>query len=152
MKIVGNASFKKFRYSVNADLELSFYQWKTLLNVGGIQFFKKTCARVNFFLPGQTNFVQTVFFVQSFFFLVETVTEISGSQFFKDHILTNVTDFLTSGNHFFPFSSDSSQLLSVEAVYSSAEAYFLVNPSFRLVKSSFLSTESSIALLSDFFC
>ena len=103
MKIVGNASFKKFRYSVNADLELSFYQWKTLLNVGGIQFFKKTCARVNFFLPGQTNFVQTVFFVQSFFFLVETVTEISGSQFFKDHILTNVTDFLTSGNHFFHF-------------------------------------------------
>ena len=55
---------------------------------------------------------------------METVTEISGSQFFKDHILTNVTDFLTSGNHFFPFSSDSSQLLSVEAVYSSTEAYF----------------------------
>ena len=83
---------------------------------------------------------------------METVTEVSGSQFFKDHILTNETDFLTSGNYFFPFSSDSSQLLSVEAVYSSTEAYFLVNPSFRLVKSSFLSTESSIALLSDFFC
>ena len=125
MKIVGNASFKKFRYSVNADLELSFYQWKTLLNVGGIQFFKKTCARVNFFLPGQTNFVQTVFFVQSFFFLVETVTEISGSQFLKkDHILNNVTGFLGSGNHFFPFSSDSSQLLSAEVVYSSTEACF----------------------------
>ena len=94
------------------------------MNLGGIQFFKNTCARVNFFLPEKTYFVQTVFFVQSFFFLVETVTEISGSQFFKDHILTNVTDFLTSGNHFFPFSSDSSQLLSVEAVYSSTEAYF----------------------------
>ena len=137
---------------MKTDLELSFYQWKPLLNLGGIQFFKNTCARVNFFLPEKTYFVQTVFFVQSFFFLVETVTEISGSQFFKDHILTNVTDFLTSGNHFFPFSSDSSQLLSVEAVYSSAEAYFLVNPSFRLVKSSFLSTESGIALLSDFLC
>ena len=120
MKIVGNASFKKFRYSVNADLELSFYQWKTLLNVGGIQFFKKTCARVNFFLPGQTNFVQTVFFVQSFFFLVETVTEISGRcSLKKDHILNNVTGFQASVNYFFPFSSDRSQMLSVKAVYSS---------------------------------
>ena len=84
---------------------------------------------------------------------MKTVTEISGSQFLKkDHILNNVTAILGSGNHFFPFSLDSSQLLSVEAVYSSTEAYFSVNPSFRLVKSSFLSTENSIALLSDFFC
>ena len=78
---------------------------------------------------------------------MKTITEISGSQFLKkDHILTYVTGFLASGNHFFPFSSDTSQLLSVEVVYSSTEAYFPVNPSFRLVKSSFLSTESSIAL------
>ena len=85
------------------------------------------------------NFVQTVFFVQIFFFWVETVTEISGSQFLKkDHILNNVTDFLVSRNHFFPFSLDSSQLLSAEVVYSSTEAYFSVNPSFWLVKSSFL--------------
>ena len=84
---------------------------------------------------------------------MKTVTEISGSQFLKkDHILTYVTGFLASGNHFFPFSSDTSQLLSVEVVYSSTEAYFSVNPSFQLVKSSFLSTENSIALLSDFFC
>ena len=35
---------------------------------------------------------------------METVTEISGSQFLKkDHILTNVTDFLAIGNHFLPF-------------------------------------------------
>ena len=62
---------------------------------------------------------------------MEIVTEISGSQFLKkNHILNNVTDFLATGNHFFPFSSDSSQLLSVEEVYSSTEAYFSVNPSF----------------------
>ena len=132
---------------MKTDLELSFYQWKLLLNLGGIQFFKNTYARVNFFLPGQTYFVQTVFFVQSYFFLVETITEISGSQFLKKyHILNNVTDILGSGNHFFPFSQDSSQLLSAEAVYSSTEAYFSANISFQLVKSSFLSTENNIAL------
>ena len=133
------------------DLKLSLYQWKPLLNLGRIQFF--SCAKVNLFLPGQTYFVQTVFFVQSYFFLVETVTEISGSQFLKkDHILNNVADILGSGNHFFPSSLDSSQLLSVEAVYYSTEAYFSVNPPFGLVKSSFLSAENTIALLSDFFC
>ena len=84
---------------------------------------------------------------------MKTVTEISGSQFLKkDHILTYVTGFLASGNHIFSFSSDISQLLSVEAVYSLTEAYFSVNTSFRLVKSSFLSTEHNFALLSDFFC
>ena len=94
---------KLFFQLMKTDLELSFYWWKPLLNLGGIHFFKNTCVRVNFFLPEKTYFVETVFFVQSFFFLVETVTEISGSQLFKDHILTNVTDFLTSGNHFFHF-------------------------------------------------
>ena len=94
------------------------------MNLGGIQFFENTCARVNFFLQGQTYFVQTVFFVQRFLFLLETVTEISESQFLKkDHILINIADFLANGNHFSIF-SDSSQLLSVEAVYSSTEAYF----------------------------
>ena len=138
---------------MKTDLELSLYQLKPLLNLGGIQFFRNTCARVNFFLAGQMYFVQTVFFVQSFFFLVETVTEFSERQFLKkDHILNNVTDFLASGNHFFPFFSDGCQLLLVEAIYSSTEAYFSVNPSFGLVKSRFLSTENSIVLLSDFFC
>ena len=64
--------------------------------------------------------------------------------------LNNVTGFLTSGNYFLPFSLDRSQLLAVEAVNCSTKAYFSVNPSFRLVKSSFLSTENSIGLLSDF--
>ena len=65
--------------------------------------FRNTCARVNFFLPGQMYFVRTVFFVQSFFFLVESVTEFSGRQFLKkEHFLNNVADFLASGNHFFP--------------------------------------------------
>ena len=95
------------------------------MNLGRIQLFINTCARVNFFLPGQMYFVRTVFFVQSFFFLVESVTEFSGRQFLKkEHILNNVADFLASGNHFFPFFSDGSQLLSVEAIYSSTEAYF----------------------------
>ena len=91
---------------MKTDLELSFYLWKPLLNLGGIQLFRNTCARVNFFLPGQMYFVRTVFFVQSFFYLVESVTEFSGRQFLKkDHILNNVADFLASGNHFFsPFS------------------------------------------------
>ena len=78
---------------------------------------------------------------------METATEISGSQFLKkDRILNNVTDFLASGNNFFPFSFDSSQLLSAEAIYSSTEAYFSANMSFQQVKSSFLSTENNIAL------
>ena len=89
--------------------------------------------------PARANvFCANRFLCSEFFFLVKTVTEISGSQFLKkDHILTYVTGFLASGNHFFPFSSDTSQLLSVEVVYSSTEAYFSANPSFRLVKSSF---------------
>ena len=105
------------------------------MNLGGIQFLKNTCARVNFFLPGQTNFVQTIFFVQSFFFLVETVTEISGSQLFKkDHVLDNVTDFLASENSFFPFSLDSSQLLSVVRAFLLVRAVFLVRAILLLVE------------------
>ena len=50
------------------------------------------------------------------------------------------TDFLPSGNHFFSTFSDSSQLLPVKGVFSSTGTYFSVNPSFRLVKMSFLST------------
>ena len=48
--------------------------------------------------------VETNFFVPRFFLLVETVTAISESQFLrKDHILTNVTDFLPSRDQFLPF-------------------------------------------------
>ena len=43
-------------------------------------------------------------FVQRFFLLAETVTKIIESQFLrKDDILTNVTDFLASGNQLLPF-------------------------------------------------
>ena len=67
-------------------------------------FLKKAYARVSFFLPGQTNFVQTFYFVQSLFFLVETVTEISGRRSLKkDHILNNVTGFQASVDFFFHF-------------------------------------------------
>ena len=52
---------------------------------------------------------------------------------------------MTSTNHFLPFSQTT--LLLVEAVFSSTGTYFSANPSFRLVKASFLSTENSI-----FFC
>ena len=59
---------------------------------------------------------------------METVTEISGSQFLKkDHILTNLNDFLAIGNLFLFFQN---KLLPVKAVYSSTGAYFSVNPSF----------------------
>ena len=45
------------------------------------------------------------FFVHKFFLPVETVKEISERQFLKKkHIVTNVTDFLLSGNHFLRFS------------------------------------------------
>ena len=45
------------------------------------------------------------FFVQRFFLRVETVTETRGSQLQKkEHILTNVNDFLTSGTYFLSFS------------------------------------------------
>ena len=73
------------------------------------------------------------------------VTEISGSNFLKkDYILANAAGFLAGVNHFFPFFSDRSQLLSVEAVYSSTGAYFSANPSFRLVETTFLPTGNSI--------
>ena len=89
--------FKKNLFPVNKNgFRAFFLSVETIIEFRRI-FFKNTCSRVNFFLPGETYFVQTVFFVQSFFFLVETVTEISGSQFLKkDHILKNVTDFLAS--------------------------------------------------------
>ena len=48
------------------------------------------------------------------------------------------TDFMTSRNHFLPLSQTT--LLLVEAVFSSTGTYFSANPSFRLVKTSFLST------------
>ena len=42
--------------------------------------------------------------VHKIFLPVEAVTEISGSQFLKKgHLLTNITDFLVSGNHFLSF-------------------------------------------------
>ena len=53
-----------------------------------------------------------------------------------------------------PFSfnlSDNSQLLLVGTVHSSTGTYVSANPSFRLVKTSFLSTGNSIVLLLSFF-
>ena len=48
--------------------------------------------------------METVFFCTEVFHQEKTVTQISGSQILKkDHILTNVTDFLASENHFLPF-------------------------------------------------
>ena len=61
------------------------------------------------------------------------------------------TVFLASENFFFFIFSDSSQLLPVEVVFSSNGTYFSANSSFRLVKTSFLSTEHSIFLCSKFF-
>ena len=59
---------------------------------------------------------------------METVTEISGSQFLKkDHILTNLNHFLAIGNLFLFFQN---KLLPAKAVYSSTGVYFSVNPSF----------------------
>ena len=58
------------------------------------------------------------------------------------------TDFMTSRNHFLPFSQTT--LLQVEAAFSSTGTYFSANPSFRLVKASFLSTENSIFLFQFF--
>ena len=47
---------------------------------------------------------RTVFFCSKVFLLVETVTETNGNQFLqKDHILTNINDFLASGSHFLSF-------------------------------------------------
>ena len=48
--------------------------------------------------------VETISSVQRFLLLIKTVTAISESQFLrKDHILTNVTDFLANGNQLLPF-------------------------------------------------
>ena len=52
--------------------------------------------------PDQWKFIS---FVQKFSYLVETITEISESQFLrKDGILTDVTNFLASRNQVLPFS------------------------------------------------
>ena len=50
------------------------------------------------------------------------------------------TDFQASGNHFLPFFTHNSQLVPVEADFSSTGTYFSANPSFPLAKRSFLST------------
>ena len=80
---------------------------------------------------------------------METVTEISESQFFrKDYILTNVTDFLASGN----------QLLSVSqtTVSNSGKVYFkksfirLVETCF-LIRVNFLLVEIIIGILGEHF-
>ena len=64
--------------------------------------------------------VETISSVQRFLLLIKTVTAISESQFLrKDHILTNVTDFLANGNQLLPFFSERSKLLPVEVVSSS---------------------------------
>ena len=48
--------------------------------------------------------VETISSVQRFLLLIKTVTAISESHFLrKDHILTNVTDFLANGNQLLPF-------------------------------------------------
>ena len=63
-------------------------------------------------------------FVQSFSLDVETVTEISRSQFLKkDHILTNKNRFSGLWKPFSSIFLDSSQLLPVEAVFLSAETW-----------------------------
>ena len=55
----------------------------------------------SFFIPASGNGFS---FAQRFFLQDETVTEISRSRFLKKgHILTNVTNALTSGNHFLQF-------------------------------------------------
>ena len=54
---------------------------------------------------GFSGWWKLISFVQRFSLLMETVTEISERQFSrKDHILTNVTDFLASGNQLLPLS------------------------------------------------
>ena len=61
------------------------------------------------------------------------------------------TDFQASGNHFLPFFTHNSQLVPVEADFSSTGTYFSANPSFPLAKRSFLSTRDSIFLFQVFF-
>ena len=95
--------------------QLIFWPVKTIFS----PFFKYSCQLQAFFRLAETSFSMNSFiltsgigfpgqwklfpFLQRFFFLVKTVTEISASQFLKkDHILTNGTDFLASGNHFLP--------------------------------------------------
>ena len=53
---------------------------------------------------------------------------------------------------FYSIFPDSSQLLPLEVVFSSAGTYFLANLSFRLVKTSSLPTGNSIFLFQVFFC
>ena len=87
------------------------------------------------------DFLETVFFFKELF-------PRSGN---RHHVLTNVIDFLASGNHFFPIFSVSGQLLLVE-VFPSTGTHFSANFSFWPVEISFLPAGNSDVLFRVFFC
>ena len=98
------------------------------------------------------------------FLLVETINKLGEIQFFKTvpaggslFLLVEI-EFLADGNHFFSrFFADpaSDQQQSTAASGSSFSfnwnIFYTLNPSFRLVETSFLSAGNSIFLFWDFF-
>ena len=107
----GNHFFRFFRDSCQFLFRLveKYFSTKSFIPVSGNRFF------------GLWN---PFSFVQSFSLDVETVTEISRSQFLKkDHILTNKNRFSGLWKPFSSIFLDSSQLLPVEAVFFSAETW-----------------------------
>ena len=139
------STWKLFFFSIfqrNLPVSFSPSSWKVSLTKSFIPAIGNGCS--GYWKPSS--------FFQNFFLVLEAVTEIKGQFSQKGHVLTNVTDFLTSGNHFPPFFSDSGQLMPVEAVFPATGTYFSVNFSFRPAKRSLLSTGHSIALFQVFFC
>ena len=139
------STWKLFFFSIfqrNLPVSFSPSSWKVSLTKSFIPAIGNGCS--GYWKPSS--------FFQNFFLVLEAVTEIKGQFSQKGHVLTNVTDFLTSGNHFPPFFSDSGQLMPVEAVFPATGTHFSVNFSFRPVKRSLLSTGHSIALFQVFFC
>ena len=107
--------------------------------------------------PGQQKWVfcqsKLICFVPRFFFPVETVTAISESQFLrKDHILTNVTDFLPSGDQLLPFFQKAVNCCQWKQFLLQLEHIHSANHLFWLVETSFLSTGNTIVLLRVFLC
>ena len=66
--------------------------------------------------------------------------------------LTNITDFLASGNHFLPFFQTPVNCCQWKQFILQPEHIFLANPSFWLVETSFSTTRNRNVLFRVFFC
>ena len=101
--------------------QLFFFQWKRLFQRNPSFWLAET----DFLASGNRFCLFFFFFVQRFFLLVETVTEISGNQFQKkEYILTTVSDFLASETIFFHYLRQQSTAASGPSLFFICNIFF----------------------------